>query len=301
MLLLRTLPPYTLLTTSSTTSSTALPQYPSLSLADTETATPPIQTHNLVSDSTSTLQTENRGGTFAKASTLARVRTAAAAQAGNATMGADRMADGVNGVGERSTVSMPVDTAAVTVVVTKLDTTMDTTLSTSVDTILATSTDTTLAASTESTTTLLNPTPLSMLTAAMTSSAATTTNDPNSNSNSNTTTSTISDPNTPSNIGDPFTPSQPLWPQWLTAATFTLVFYDMVTLAVFLWLWIFGYLWWLRREGRAGSRGRRGGGARNGGSIEGIEMVAVGRARGGEVVGGGEEALRREMRRMGLI
>jgi hypothetical protein len=49
------------------------------------------------------------------------------------------------------------------------------------------------------------------------------------------------------------------WPHWFTAATFTLVFYDILTLGIFLWLWVFGYLWWFRQgNGRRGARGRRG-------------------------------------------
>lgn len=58
------------------------------------------------------------------------------------------------------------------------------------------------------------------------------------------------------------TTSEPLlrWPHWSTAATFTLVFYDILTLVIFLWLWVFGYLWWFRRgtDTRRGARGRRG-------------------------------------------
>lgn len=45
--------------------------------------------------------------------------------------------------------------------------------------------------------------------------------------------------------------SDPLskWPYWFTAATVTLVIYDFVTLGIFLWLWVFGYLRWIRRGG----------------------------------------------------
>ncbi|KAF3047328.1 hypothetical protein E8E11_003484 [Didymella keratinophila] len=57
------------------------------------------------------------------------------------------------------------------------------------------------------------------------------------------------------------TTSEPLsrWPHWFTAATFTLVFYDILTLGIFLWLWVFGYLWWFRRgnDTRSGAWGRR--------------------------------------------
>ncbi|KAF3045220.1 hypothetical protein E8E12_010826 [Didymella heteroderae] len=50
------------------------------------------------------------------------------------------------------------------------------------------------------------------------------------------------------------------WPHWFTAATFTLVFYDVLTLGIFLWLWVFGYLWWFRRSNDRTRRawGRRG-------------------------------------------
>ncbi|KAH6643686.1 hypothetical protein C7974DRAFT_407407 [Boeremia exigua] len=41
------------------------------------------------------------------------------------------------------------------------------------------------------------------------------------------------------------------WPNWFTAATFALVFYDILALGVFLWLWVFGYLWWFRWSARA--------------------------------------------------
>lgn len=41
------------------------------------------------------------------------------------------------------------------------------------------------------------------------------------------------------------------WPSWFTVASFTLVFYDILTLGLLLWMWAFGYLWWLRLGGRA--------------------------------------------------
>ena len=47
------------------------------------------------------------------------------------------------------------------------------------------------------------------------------------------------------------------WPHWFTAATFTLLFYDFLTLGVFLWLWVFGYLWWFRRGNRYGGARER--------------------------------------------
>ena len=52
------------------------------------------------------------------------------------------------------------------------------------------------------------------------------------------------------------------WPYWFTAATFTLVFYDILTMGIFLWLWVLGYLWWFRRgSGTQGSERRWGRGA----------------------------------------
>ncbi len=52
--------------------------------------------------------------------------------------------------------------------------------------------------------------------------------------------------------GDPFTADDPhpvsKWPPWMTAATFTLFFYDIITFGLFLWLWVFGYLEWLGRD-----------------------------------------------------
>lgn len=40
-------------------------------------------------------------------------------------------------------------------------------------------------------------------------------------------------------------------------ATFSLVSYDVLTMGVFLWLWVFGYLWWFRRENDVDRTARR--------------------------------------------
>lgn len=42
------------------------------------------------------------------------------------------------------------------------------------------------------------------------------------------------------------------WPPWFTAASFTLVFYDIIACAVLVWLGVYGYLGWMRggREDR---------------------------------------------------
>ncbi|KAF9696730.1 hypothetical protein EKO04_005462 [Ascochyta lentis] len=122
----------------------------------------------------------------------------------------------------------------------------------------------------------------------------------------------------------PFDTSTPeplsAWPHWFTAATFTLVFYDAITLGLFLWLWVFGYLWWFRRGGET----RRGGWVRRGALSEGMEMAPtldrLGRhQRTSEWVGSGrrygrvrsrswervrsmrEAELESEMRRLGMI
>lgn len=115
--------------------------------------------------------------------------------------------------------------------------------------------------------------------------------------------------------------SEPLakWPHWFTAATFTLVFYDILTLGIFLRLWVFGYLWWFRRGGdgrnRAWGRRRRGGGremwrmdvpGRHG---DGREREWVRSTRYGRVRSESEQRARRvreaelegEMRRLGMI
>lgn len=64
------------------------------------------------------------------------------------------------------------------------------------------------------------------------------------------------------NSGTPFSTAVPeadsKWPSWFTAATFTLVFYDLLTLGALLWCWVFGYLWWMSRgvhDGGAGVEG----------------------------------------------
>ncbi|KAF2631596.1 hypothetical protein BU25DRAFT_455035 [Macroventuria anomochaeta] len=64
------------------------------------------------------------------------------------------------------------------------------------------------------------------------------------------------------------------WPHWFTAATFTLVFYDILTLGIFLWLWIFGYLWWFRPGDSRGS-GRERVWQRRGVVSEGTEMARM--------------------------
>jgi hypothetical protein len=46
------------------------------------------------------------------------------------------------------------------------------------------------------------------------------------------------------------------WPRWFAAATFTLLFYDIITFGALLWLWVFGYFWWFGRSNR-GARERR--------------------------------------------
>ena len=68
----------------------------------------------------------------------------------------------------------------------------------------------------------------------------------------------------PDTAATPFDSSNPAplskWPHWFTAATFTLIFYDIITLGLFLWLWVFGYLWWFcRSNGREREWRRRGG------------------------------------------
>ncbi|KAF1931690.1 uncharacterized protein M421DRAFT_2331 [Didymella exigua CBS 183.55] len=63
------------------------------------------------------------------------------------------------------------------------------------------------------------------------------------------------------------------WPHWFTAATFTLVCYDILTLGLLLWLWVFGYLWWFhgRSDGNESAWRRRGG-------LSGMEMSRIGMA-----------------------
>jgi hypothetical protein len=84
------------------------------------------------------------------------------------------------------------------------------------------------------------------------------------------------------------------WPAWLPAVTFMLVFYDLATVVLFVWLWACGHLVWLRRE-------RRGpGDERTGREMRGYEVVrGAGRAVGDRRR---EERQRweREVRRMGL-
>ncbi|KZM18341.1 uncharacterized protein EKO05_0000316 [Ascochyta rabiei] len=123
----------------------------------------------------------------------------------------------------------------------------------------------------------------------------------------------------------PFDTSTPeplsAWPHWFTAATFTLVFYDAITLGLFVWLWVFGYLWWFGR----GRETRMGGWVRRGAVSESMEMAPTldrhGRyERTSEWVGSGrsrygrarsrswerarslrEAELESEMRRLGMI
>ncbi|KAJ8118848.1 hypothetical protein OPT61_g264 [Boeremia exigua] len=86
--------------------------------------------------------------------------------------------------------------------------------------------------------------------------------------------------------GTPFETAGPdpvsKWPHWFTAATFTLIFYDILTLAIFVWLWVFGYLWWFRRGGRR-RENRRGwrGGAVSPGQMELARMASMGLERAG--------------------
>ncbi|CAE6998423.1 hypothetical protein P3342_000820 [Pyrenophora teres f. teres] len=43
---------------------------------------------------------------------------------------------------------------------------------------------------------------------------------------------------------------------WIFPATATLLLYDLITMAVFVWCWVMGIFWWWRRDDRAGGRGR---------------------------------------------
>lgn len=83
---------------------------------------------------------------------------------------------------------------------------------------------------------------------------------------------TLSD-DKPDAAATPFDSSTPeplsKWPHWFTAATFTLIFYDIITLGLFLWLWVFGYLWWFCR-----SNGQERGWRRRGGVSEGTMVMA---------------------------
>lgn len=76
------------------------------------------------------------------------------------------------------------------------------------------------------------------------------------------------------NQGDPFdtdvATAVSRWPHWFTAATFTLIFYDIITLGLFVWMWVFGYLWWFRRRGNGT---RRDGWRRRGAVSEGMETA----------------------------
>jgi hypothetical protein len=114
------------------------------------------------------------------------------------------------------------------------------------------------------------------------------------------------------------------WPHWFTAATFTLVFYDIMTLGVFLWLWVFGYLWWFRRGGNS-NVGRNSAWNRRGNDRGEVEMWRMDRparygegrrerewvrtTRYGRVRSEGEQSARSareaelegEMRRLGMI
>jgi hypothetical protein len=86
------------------------------------------------------------------------------------------------------------------------------------------------------------------------------------------------------------------WPLWLSGVTFFLIFYDLVTVVVFVWLWVCGHLVWLCHESR---NMREGDG--EGGEVRGYVVVREGERMS---VGdrGREERQRWEMeaRRMGL-
>ena len=65
---------------------------------------------------------------------------------------------------------------------------------------------------------------------------------------------------------------------WLSAVTYSLLCYDMVIVAVFVWCWVGGMFWWMKRE-RGMGVGWHGG-----------EWMTIGRR---------EMGLEREMRRVG--
>jgi hypothetical protein len=86
------------------------------------------------------------------------------------------------------------------------------------------------------------------------------------------------------------------WPLWLTGVTFFLIFYDLISVVVFVWMWVCGHLVWLCHENRS-MHGEDG----EGGVMRGYVVVREGERM---VVGerGREERQRweREVRRMGL-
>jgi hypothetical protein len=86
------------------------------------------------------------------------------------------------------------------------------------------------------------------------------------------------------------------WPLWLTGVTFFLIFYDLISVVVFVWMWMCGHLVWLCHENRS-MHGEDG----EGGEVRGYVVV---RESERMVVGdrGREERQRweREVRRMGL-
>jgi hypothetical protein len=86
------------------------------------------------------------------------------------------------------------------------------------------------------------------------------------------------------------------WPLWLTGVTFFLIVYDLVTVVVFVWMWVCGRLVWLCHENRSMH-----GEDAEGGEVRGYVVVREGERM---VVGerGSEERQRweREVRRMGL-
>ncbi|KAG9206591.1 hypothetical protein G6514_003424 [Epicoccum nigrum] len=86
------------------------------------------------------------------------------------------------------------------------------------------------------------------------------------------------------------------WPKWLGAATLALVFYDALTLCVFLWLWIAGSLWWLPWLGQAGDdpEERAWEEVRWGVELAGLEE-------GARTATAREVGVEREMRRMGMV
>lgn len=60
------------------------------------------------------------------------------------------------------------------------------------------------------------------------------------------------------------------------------MFYDVFTLGIFLWLWVFGYLWWFRRGGVRGVEWgwRTRTGRRVDGAVEMASMMGVSRRDG---------------------